>query len=177
MPEHLGLAVLLAAWCQLRRAEVLGLRRRDVDVLHRTLSVVVTRTATMNGDAIEKAPKTEAGRRTVAIPPNIVPTIESHLSQFVDPPPDAYVFPVSTGELRRRLGQRSDQSRPDGLALPRSSALGAHMDGRNWCHRGRTDAQGGSQEPNGSAPVLACYEGSRPRVGRCIGRTRCSGTC
>jgi hypothetical protein len=33
MPEHLRVAVLLAAWCQLRRGELLGLRRRDIDIL------------------------------------------------------------------------------------------------------------------------------------------------
>ena len=34
MPERLQLAVLLATWCQLRRGEILGLRRCDIDVLH-----------------------------------------------------------------------------------------------------------------------------------------------
>ena len=31
MPDHLRIAVLLAAWCQMRPGELLGLRRRDVD--------------------------------------------------------------------------------------------------------------------------------------------------
>lgn len=34
MPERQRIAVSLAAWCQLRRGELLGLRRRDVDPLH-----------------------------------------------------------------------------------------------------------------------------------------------
>jgi integrase len=38
-PERYRLAILLAAFCQLRRGEVLGLQRRDVDVLHGTLKV------------------------------------------------------------------------------------------------------------------------------------------
>ena len=32
MPAELQIAVVLAAWCQLRRGEVRGLRRRDVDL-------------------------------------------------------------------------------------------------------------------------------------------------
>ncbi len=33
MPEELRIAVVLAAWCQLRRGEVRGLRRKDVDLV------------------------------------------------------------------------------------------------------------------------------------------------
>jgi hypothetical protein len=61
MPDHLRVAVLLAAWCQLRRGEMFGLRRRDVDLLRDTVSVSVTRTPTMAGRSVEKAPKTDAG--------------------------------------------------------------------------------------------------------------------
>jgi hypothetical protein len=68
MPEHLSVVVLLAAWCQLRRAELRGLRRRDVDLMRATLTVSVTRTTKMDGTTVEKAPKTDAGRRTIAIP-------------------------------------------------------------------------------------------------------------
>jgi integrase len=95
MPEHLRVVVLLAAFCQLRRAELLGLRRRDIDLLHGTLSVAVTRTTTMAGEMIEKAPKSDAGRRTVAIPSNVVPVLMTHLDQFVGTKPDS---PVVAGE-------------------------------------------------------------------------------
>ncbi len=37
MPEHLRLLVLLAAWCGLRRGELLGLTRNDFDTLHWTV--------------------------------------------------------------------------------------------------------------------------------------------
>ncbi|MHB8243722.1 MAG: site-specific integrase [Acidimicrobiales bacterium] len=59
MPDHLRIIVLLAAWCQLRRGELLGLRRRDVDPLHATITVEQTRTFSMtNKQAITKGPKT-----------------------------------------------------------------------------------------------------------------------
>jgi len=95
MPEHLRIAVLLAAWCQLRRGELLGLRRRDVDLLRGTVTVSVTRTKTMAGTMVEKAPKTEAGRRSVAIPPNVTTVLADHLASSVAPVPDA---PLLVGE-------------------------------------------------------------------------------
>ena len=42
MPERMRLFPLLATYAGLRRSELLGLRRRDVDVVHRTLSVAQT---------------------------------------------------------------------------------------------------------------------------------------
>ena len=39
LPDRLRLTVLLGTWCQLRRGELLGLRRRDFDLLHATVRV------------------------------------------------------------------------------------------------------------------------------------------
>jgi integrase len=101
MPMNLHLAVLLAAWCQLRRGEVLGLRRKDVDELHGTLSIEVTRTTTVGGDEVVKGPKTEAGKRTIAIPSNLGPALAEHFERFVGPQAGALVFDVDAGDLRR----------------------------------------------------------------------------
>jgi len=68
MPDHLRLIILMATWCQLRRGEILGLRRRDVDVLHTTIRIGQSRTFTMDGKSVVKAPKTAAGRRVIAVP-------------------------------------------------------------------------------------------------------------
>lgn len=99
MPKALRLSVLLAAWCQLRRAELLGLRRQDLDTEDDTLSVEVTRTSMMSGRVVQKAPKTEAGRRMVAVPPNLTGELRRHLSEHVDPGPDARVFAVTSRAL------------------------------------------------------------------------------
>jgi len=100
MPEHLRIAVLLAAWCQLRRAEILGLRRKDVDLVHRTIEVRRTRTRTMKGATVDKAPKTKAGRRMLAVPPNIIPDIENHLNAHVGADPDALILEAGHKPLR-----------------------------------------------------------------------------
>jgi integrase len=90
MPDHLRVAVLLlGAWCQLRRGELLGLRRRDIDLTRGSLTVELTRGPRMGGEEIIKSPKTEAGRRTVAIPGNVLAVVERHLEIYVGPESDA----------------------------------------------------------------------------------------
>ncbi len=99
MPEHLRIAVLLAAWCQLRRAEILGLRRRDVDLLRGTITIATTKVATMKGTIVDKAPKSDAGKRTIAVPGNV--PLEAHLLAHVGAHPDSLVVDVSYSALRR----------------------------------------------------------------------------
>jgi integrase len=112
MPDRLAVAVLLAAWCQLRRGELLGLRRRDVDTERGTVTVAVTRTKTMSGEMVEKVPKTEAGRRTLAVPSNVLAALTHHLDTYVAPEPDALVLdggyrPLRTGwdNARAKVGR------------------------------------------------------------------------
>ena len=83
MPDELRIAVYLAAWCQLRRGEVRGLRRGDIDLDKGTLTVNETRTTTMSGRTVVKSPKTRAGNRTIAIPSNVVDLLSEHLDKFV----------------------------------------------------------------------------------------------
>jgi integrase len=52
MPEHLRLIVDLATWCQLRRAELLGLRRKDVDLDRASIQIEQSRTVTMHGKSL-----------------------------------------------------------------------------------------------------------------------------
>jgi integrase len=98
MPPNMRLTVLLAAWCQLRRAEVLGLRRRDIDALHGTITIAQTRVKMMSGEMVDKAPKSGAGRRTIAIPSNVFGDLEEHLDRAVEGAPDSLVFTGSLGE-------------------------------------------------------------------------------
>jgi len=88
MPDCLRIAVLLASWCQLRRSEVRGLQRKDIDVSAATLSVTETRTTAMSGATAIKAPKTRAGRRTVAVPGPTLEALVAHMETFTGPEPD-----------------------------------------------------------------------------------------
>jgi integrase len=77
-------AVLIAAWCGLRRGEIAGLRVSDVDLTEHTITVRKNRVEPLHapGRAHDKDPKTEAGKRTIAIPPHVVPVIRLHLDEY-----------------------------------------------------------------------------------------------
>jgi integrase len=97
MPERLRLAVLLATWCQLRRGEILGLRRRDIDLMHATIRIEQSRTFTRDGSSLTKSPKTAAGRRTLSVPGNVTQAMIGHLEQFTAVDADALVFTMESG--------------------------------------------------------------------------------
>ena len=101
IPEPWRIAVELAAWCHLRLGEVLGLERRDVDILHRRIHIV--RTSYEVGGKLQLGPpKTDAGRRTVSIPPHLLPSLEGHLRIFVG---SRAASPLLTGPKGGRLGR------------------------------------------------------------------------
>jgi len=97
MPARLRAAVLLAAWCGLRRGEILALRRRDLGVLQRTVDVRQAAEYLSDGTVGFKSPKTAAGRRKVAIPSNIVADLAAHLAAYVADDRDALVFTGAKG--------------------------------------------------------------------------------
>jgi integrase len=77
-------AVLIAAWCGLRRGEIAGLRVTDVDLVEHTITVRKNRVEPLHapGKAHDKEPKTEAGKRTIAVPPHVIPVIRLHLDEY-----------------------------------------------------------------------------------------------
>ena len=82
VPERYRAMVLVAAWCGLRFGELAALRRDRVDLLHGQIKVTETLTELARGVRFIGPPKTAAGRRTVAIPPHIVPVLEAHLDAW-----------------------------------------------------------------------------------------------
>ena len=61
--------VLVAAYTGLRAGELIGLRRKHLDLLRRTITVV-EQVQYIGGRHLVLAPKTTAGRRAVAVPPS-----------------------------------------------------------------------------------------------------------
>jgi integrase len=108
MPDHLKVVIPLATWCQLRRGEILGLRRKDIDFLHAAINIEQSRTFGMDGKSITKKPKTAAGRRKLAIPAPLLDVLEHHLSSYTRADPDALVVQGRSGkELSRDALQAS----------------------------------------------------------------------
>jgi integrase len=120
MPDRLQLIIQLAAWCQLRRGEILGLRRRDVDMLHAAIRIERSRTFSRNGSSITKSPKTMAGQRTLSVPSNVTQLLNTHLDEWTDAGGDALLFtlnsdrPLSATCLQRAWSKaRLSIGRPD----------------------------------------------------------------
>lgn len=99
--------VLLAALGGLRRGELLALRRRDVDLLHRTVTVELQRQQGKHGEDLVGPPKTAAGRRTLVISREVIAVLEAHLESYAAPGPDGLVFTgVHGGFLRPHVLQK-----------------------------------------------------------------------
>ena len=100
--------ILTATMTGLRLGELLALRRRNVDLLHAVISVTEQLHELADGRQQFGPPKSEAGHRTVALPPQIVTELEAHLGRYSDPGADGFVFtapnggPIRRGNFRRR---------------------------------------------------------------------------
>jgi integrase len=96
MPERLRLMVLLAAWAALRFGELIELRVSDIDLAEGAVHVKrgVVR---LKGEFVVGDPKSAAGKRSVALPPHLIPAVEKHLADYVPNKPDALLFPSAGG--------------------------------------------------------------------------------
>jgi integrase len=109
------MVVTLVAWCQMRRGEILGLRRSDVDELHSSIRVEQSRTFTLSGTSLVKKPKTTVGSRTIKVPASAMLKVRQHLDLFVEGDADALIIvgsagrPVTPGVLQRAWGGGSEK--------------------------------------------------------------------
>jgi integrase len=94
--ERYRALVLVASYCGLRAGELRGLRRRNVDLLTRSMTVsqqlIDGPTGPTFGDL-----KTAASRRSVPIPLTVATALQHHLDNFSQPGPDGLVFPGPAG--------------------------------------------------------------------------------
>lgn len=116
-PEKFRAMVLVAAYCSLRFGELAGLRRKRIDLLHRTINVVEQAVELQSGSVIFKSPKS-GSEGTVAIPGELVQILEDHLGQYVDAEPDALVFTSLEGHPLRRT-----KFRPHWIAACKSAGV------------------------------------------------------
>lgn len=96
-------AVVLAAWTGVRYGELTELRRRDIDLITDSgdtrIVVSVSRAVThVSGTGfIVGQTKSEAGVRTIALPPHVNSIVEAHLEEHVGRSADALLFPSADG--------------------------------------------------------------------------------
>jgi integrase len=94
--------VLLATFGSLRWGELAALTRRHVDLDACTVDVVSSLTETDSGTLFLGPPKSAAGRRTVQLPPMLVPSLRNHLDRYAQAGADGPVFTGPHGALLRR---------------------------------------------------------------------------
>jgi integrase len=129
--------VLLAAYGSIRFGELAGLQRRQLDLLHRTIRIEQQAVELAGGNVVFGPPKSEAGRRSVAIPAELVAILDSHLSEHVGPTPDALLFTSPEGHSLRRT-----KFRPRWAAACRTAGIsGLHFhdlrgSGATWAGHG-----------------------------------------
>lgn len=76
-------AIVLAAWCGLRRGEICGLLTPDVDLDHNIIWVRQSRAELLqSAHKYDKAPKTAAGYRKVHIPPHVIRRLREHRANW-----------------------------------------------------------------------------------------------
>jgi integrase len=101
VPSRYRALVLLAAFGGLRWGELVGLRRKHID-LDRGTVTVAEQLLEVDGAFSVGPPKSAAGRRTVVLPAAVVDALADHLAQYTAKQPDAWVFLSSRGRHLRR---------------------------------------------------------------------------
>jgi integrase len=112
MPARLRMMVQLATWTALRFGELAELRREDVDTERGTLNVrrgVVSvkrdeSDETRTDGRVIGTPKSDAGKRKLAIPPHLIDDLAAHLDEHAQPGPHGLLFPSVNG---RHLATRT----------------------------------------------------------------------
>lgn len=89
--------VYFAAYTGVRWSEMLGLRRKDVDLLRRTVTVERQILEVQSRFLGFGPPKSAAGRRTITLPGFLATMLEDQLAERAQPGPDGLVFVNTVG--------------------------------------------------------------------------------
>jgi integrase len=101
MPARWSALVLLGATTSLRWGELLALTRSDVDPGERVVRVRRS-VAEVGGKIVIGPPKSDAGRRVVALPEAVVLALRAHLDAYSEAGPHGRVFVGAKGATLRR---------------------------------------------------------------------------
>lgn len=123
MPERFRMMAYLATFTSLRFGELAALTRRNVDVASGFVTVVQNQAQLNNGELFLKDPKSDAGRRGVPIPDELLDEMKHHLAEYAEPGESGRVFVgAKGGHLRRQNFRKIWQH-----ALAKSGAQPVHF--------------------------------------------------
>jgi len=94
-PKLWRIMVLLAAWCQLRRGECLGLQRRDIEWDEDGGAIIHVRRQLNAHIGDYSDVKSDAGRRSLTVPKLMIDRLRSHLSENVAREMKAPIVPTT----------------------------------------------------------------------------------
>ena len=97
VPLKYSLAVLIAGICGLRSGEIFGLRRKDIDLAARTITVEQAIVSVPGKGTIIGPPKTKSSVRTISYPDYLQSKMEVHLTHFTEPGSTSLVFTTDEG--------------------------------------------------------------------------------
>jgi integrase len=97
VPLQYALAVFIAGICGLRSGEVFGLRRKDIDLIAKTITVQQAIVSVPGKGTIIGPPKTKSSVRTISYPEFLHSKIEVHLTHFTEAGANSLVFTASSG--------------------------------------------------------------------------------
>lgn len=123
VPDRYRALVVLSTFACLRWGEVIALRRADVDLAGRTVSVTKAYSE-LTGSALVLGPtKSRAGVRSVSFPALVVPYLVDHLTRFTGPAPEALIFigPRVECSAGRTSGPAPSGGRPARQSASRNS--------------------------------------------------------
>jgi integrase len=116
--------VLLVTFASLRWGEAIALRRCDIDLDARAVSVR-RQYVEMSGRLVSGPPKSRAGVRTVGIPKAIIPALREHFDNYVGPDDTDLVFAGRRGGILRRGNFRRESGWA--AAVARLGVTGLHF--------------------------------------------------
>jgi integrase len=117
--------ILLATFASLRWGEAIALRRCDLDLDARTVSIR-RQYVELSGSLVVGPPKSRAGLRTVAFPASLVAALREHLDAYVASESTALMFTGQHGGVLRRGNFRRDSGWPEAVAALGTPGLHFH---------------------------------------------------
>jgi integrase len=172
-PDHLKLMVLLATWAAMRFGELVELQRRDIDLEDEVIHI---RRAAVRVDKGWKVgdPKSEAGKRDVAIPPHLIPAGRAHLAKNVGTQGDSLIFPARNGGhsqpstfQRHFYRGRNKAKRPD-LRLHDCHHTGATMAAQTGATLAELMARLGHSTPQAAMRYQHAAQGRDKAIARAL---------
>lgn len=122
--------VLLAAFCGLRFGELAALTLGRLDLLHGTVTVAESVSELARGVRHVGPPKSDAGRRTVAVPAVILDELQQHVAQFAEHGPAGLMFVGPKGRPLRNANFGRSVWRP---AVQQVGLPGLHFHDLRGC--------------------------------------------